>query len=422
SVSVIDGSAGVVLRLALGIALAGCNSLLDNGDFRGPSAPDPARCTSRGLPPTTLTGTVFAPNGTLPIYNAQVYAPTAALADIPDGASGPICASGSPVALTSSDSHGNFTLEGVPSGANVPIVIQVGKWRRAITVASVPECTVTALDPGTTRLPRDHGEGHIPHLAIGTGRGDNVECIARDIGVADSEITTGPTSSGRVRLYNVNGASTLAADGSAIEPASALLTPAMLPQYDAVMLGCPSNTTASPATPDSAKALLDYANQGGWVWLSHHGFDWLAMAPAPWTGIATFNPATLNIPATTLLIDQGSPHGQAFAEWALATGASVALAQIAFRGGMVTGFCQAADPAITQRLLTLNPSSGIDVEMFTWDAALGGRLVFSDLHRTVSLPTGGDFLDAVYPTDCTALAPQDAAIQFELFDAPACMR
>jgi hypothetical protein len=82
------------------------------------------------------------------------------------------------------------------------------------------------------------------------------------------------------------------------------------------------------------------------------------------------------------------------------------------------------DSSITQRVLTLDPASGTDVERFTWDAMMGGRLVFSDVHRAVTTPTGarpGNFTQP-YPTECTALAPQDLAILFERFGAPGCTR
>jgi hypothetical protein len=191
--------------------LAGCNAFLGNDDFTGPD--ETASCADRGLPPTTLTGTVFAPNQTLPIYNAMVYVPTAALAELPDGPSGPTCASGSPAVTARSDTHGNFKLENAPAGSNVPLVIQVGKWRRAVTLASVPACTTTAVDAALTRLPRDSSEGHIPHIAIATAREDTLECLPRDLGIADGEITRGCRRPPHPALYR-NGTKQFAAGAS----------------------------------------------------------------------------------------------------------------------------------------------------------------------------------------------------------------
>src|SRR5689334_3962009 len=80
--------------------------------------------------PTTLTGTVYDPAGNLPLYNALVYVPNAALEPIQEGVLCDKCGgtpSGQPIATALSDINGKFTLSGVPSGSNVPLVVQVGK-------------------------------------------------------------------------------------------------------------------------------------------------------------------------------------------------------------------------------------------------------------------------------------------------------
>ena len=46
---------------------------------------------------------------------------------------------------------GKFTLTGVPSGANIPVVVQAGKWRRTVVLPNVSACTKTAL-PASQRI------------------------------------------------------------------------------------------------------------------------------------------------------------------------------------------------------------------------------------------------------------------------------
>jgi len=84
--------------------------------------------------------TVYDPAGKVPLYNVVVYVPNAALDPVPEGASCDRCGatlSGKPIASAITDESGHFSLENVPIGADVPLVIQVGKWRRELTVPMV---------------------------------------------------------------------------------------------------------------------------------------------------------------------------------------------------------------------------------------------------------------------------------------------
>ena len=84
---------------------------------------------------------------------------------------------------------------------NVPIVFQVGKWRREVTIPTVAACADTPLtDANLTRLPRTKTEGNIPRIAVTTGAADALECFVRRIGIADTEFTS-DTGRGRVHLY-----------------------------------------------------------------------------------------------------------------------------------------------------------------------------------------------------------------------------
>src|SRR4029077_12327088 len=90
---------------------------------------------------TTVSGTVWDPAGKNPLYGVVVYVPNsqgAALDTIPHG---PVCdscgganVSAKPLVTALTDPNGHFVLKDVPVGSNIPIVFQVGKLRRKLTV------------------------------------------------------------------------------------------------------------------------------------------------------------------------------------------------------------------------------------------------------------------------------------------------
>ena len=116
-----------------------------------------------------------------PLYNVIVYVPNGPLDPIDAGISCDQCgtlASGDPITTALSDSTGHFVLNNVPVGSNIPLVVQLGKWRRETTISTVLACQDNPLtDPNLTRLPKNQGEGSMPHIALTTGGCDSLGCM-----------------------------------------------------------------------------------------------------------------------------------------------------------------------------------------------------------------------------------------------------
>ncbi len=118
---------------------------------------------------------------------------------------------GDPLVETTTDYKGNFTLTNVPvppSGV-IPLVIQLGRWRRSSASAtlSTPGFSVAACQDnsaGQIRMPRNEREGDIPFTAISTGQIDPMEVRLLKMGVAQSEFTN-PGGGGRIEMYQGNG-------------------------------------------------------------------------------------------------------------------------------------------------------------------------------------------------------------------------
>ncbi len=295
-------------------------------------------CTKQTCPSTTLTGTVFAPTNSAqgygnpdPVPNALIYVPNGTVTPFDAGVACDRCSdgvSGSPLISTYAKTDGTFSLANVPCGVDVPVVIQLGRWRRQITVPAVQCCVTTSLTATQTRLPRRQAEGHpndnIPLIAVVTGSADSIENVLPKIGIDQTPSSgqySNPGGSGRVRFYLDNGY-----DFGSTPAASTLWgSLAELKKYDMVVLDC---VGGEQLKKPSARANLEaYANAGGRVFASHFSYVWLygdaidpggnrINSPISFTPTATWN---VNQDTSDLgydaFVDISFAKGKTFADW-----------------------------------------------------------------------------------------------------------
>jgi hypothetical protein len=438
-----------------------------------------ADCPGGGT--TSITGTVYDPAGKNPLYNVAVYVPASPLqplpAGVPTGADACSCSAlfqSQAIASTATAIDGTFTLTGVPAGKNVPLVLQVGKWRRALSVG-VTSCKANPQPDKSLTLPSTVPAGdtddNMPDIAVSTGVADTLECLMMRIGLPASELVAGASTAGHVHVFaggepGGTGDHTIGRPqlpGFAGAPTSFTdlwATQAQLMAYDVTLLACEGGETYDANPP----ALEAYLNAGGRVFASHYQYAWFGgpiasgkwylpplpaeyAAPADWgTNLATWTKDVGGdeneiggVLDTTL---NGStapfPKGVALQAWLQGVGA---LGQNGAPAGQLSIYQPKYNATVTAANTVSQPwitagamSSEPDATMyFSFDTPVNtpvptdggapqycGRAVFSDLH-VAGDPSTTDVPPA--PAGCATgdLSPQEKALEFMLFDLSSCV-
>jgi hypothetical protein len=421
---------------------------------------------------TTVSGYVYAPNGKLPLYDVQVFIPNAPLADLPKGVQCDQCGapvSGSPITTGLSDPTGHFTLTGVPSGANIPIVVQLGKWRRQATIPMVNSCTANTLtDPNLTRLPATQSEGSMPHIALTTGGCDNMGCMLPKVGIDPSEF--GYQSDGYNKAVNTY-QGTVEGWPTATAAQNLWGSPSLLSTYDVAIFSCECSEAleskgGSSSSPDFAN-ISNYLNAGGRIFTTDFQYTWYKYNPDPAMGGTPVGNNTIGlgeiwggapyVEGEPIDLVTTFPKGAALAAWLKFVYSGVPLPSgVTFpvnadvQAGSVLPDEEWGNVQYLNMPQTLTwgtaayqndpgwtdpppPTGTIEPRVFTVDTPVGkptamqcGRGVHLDAHIDVD---GEDSVDcptpptSCYPSTCsTTLNPDEAMFAFFFFDLSSCIQ
>jgi hypothetical protein len=412
-------------------------------------------CAAKGMAPTSISGRVYDPAGNVPLYNVYVYIPNTTPDPIQPGS--PTCtqceapASGSPVIGALTDAHGIFSLVqgpndpfGVPSGANIPLVVQVGKWRRQVTIPMVQPCTSNALpDPGNPtqklRLPAKSSEGDMPRIAFTSGC-DPAECFLRHVGIDDSEFVPPDSTTGHVHFYTGQDAS--GPNGNASQIAGGnnwqdtyqwWQSLANLQKYDIVFNACECSDYDRDPSGQAYKAMHDYLAGGGRLFTTHYYYNWFAPPTGPtdfqsvvsWALPESFSTQ----PYQSFFIDTTFPKGKAFADWlqnnsVTTTYGEINLADTRYDMNQTT-------PASSRWIYNADSASNLSYATMymSFNAPVGtppamqcGRAVYSDVHLS------GSSDDSLFPNECANADPggehstNEKALEFLFFDLSSCVQ
>jgi len=438
----------------------GCGGQLDCGDtcpanegcggggtpgVCGPVPPCTNLCQQQRACPgsnitTTVSGTVYAPNGTDPLNNVLVYVPNGTVEPIGANVSCGQCGSdvsGSPLVSTMTAVDGTFSLSNVPVGTNIPLVMQSGRWRRVISIPSVASCTNTALTAAQTSMPSSEGMGNpmdnIPLMGFVTGTVDALECVLLKIGIAQSQFSdpAAQGGSGRVRFYLGEGG-----PGSKYSPSTPVETQLWsgttpdINQYDMVYFPCQAGEY--PKTAAEQQVIVNYANAGGRIFATHYSYVWFinptSGATNPFATTAVWDVDQADPPLTTTgFINQSFTDGANLATWLGDVGATTTPGEIELSELRHDFNSVVAPSMLWASIESATVPPGLPT-MYSFQTPVGtpaaqqcGRTVFNDFH--VEEPSSGSTEGTTFPAECPAgtTTPQEKLLEYMLFDLSSCV-
>ena len=251
--------------------------------WRPPTSATGMRCAA-GM--TTISGTVYAPTDCskrlLPerrplrrsdLQRAGLHPQRSGRCPSRPGVSCETCAaqaSGSPIVSALTGPDGTFTLTDTPCGANIPLVIQVGRWRRQIIIPIVACCGNRAHRRPDPPAAQPHRGRHPAHRGGHRQRRPDRVRAAQDRHRPAASTPTRPAPAACASIAPT------AATLSAATPSASQLFEQPGASWPSTTRSSPTARAPSTTSPRRQQTnVLDYTNAGGRLFASHYSYIWL---------------------------------------------------------------------------------------------------------------------------------------------------
>jgi hypothetical protein len=316
-------------------------------------------------------------------------------------------------------------------------VVQVGKWRRKVTIPNVVACQDNVLtDPNLSRLPRNRGEGDMPRIAVTTGTCDSLGCLLPKVGVDSAELGIAGENKAVTffRGANVPPTGMLASSLGPLNGTEATTlwrSESELKKYDLTLFSCECSEQLMNKGPEAYDAVTKYLAQGGRVFGSDFMYVWYRYATDPVMMNALDIRGGAPPGRNPLVIDTSFPKGKALADWMKFVDPMITYGEITaqsvfdnFKTAMMpTAQVWASSPAsggmpteTHPRIITINTPASAPQDKQC------GRAVHLDAHISTSRDFSSSSM-APFPAPCgTTLNKGEEALAFLFFDLAACIQ
>lgn len=394
------------LAFVLGVSLVGivvaCSSSERTGFGDAPPPVDEA-----GAPPPALggdaantltvnvniSGTVYAPNGTLPLSNALVYVTSEPPAAIPDGAYCDQCVKIQEGTFAVSAPDGKFEIKtDLPKG-KVYVVVQKGQFRRVRPLDIEKEGAVD-LSKDETTLPgrSDPSKGDdIPKMVVlkDDADFDVIDESLKKLGITEFDVKT---------------------------DRSLLLDETGLDKYHVVFIPCGMSEDETSTSPQAQANMQAYVAKGGKLYVTDWSYEFVRQ---PFPGFLSWEGETATLGSAASGDEWDAPAtaaDQGLADWLAATGDSTFT---------VEGNWTTIKDVITQK--GKNPKGDeVDIVPKVWVTAQKGQQQYP---TTVSFENQcGRVLFSTYHTESSSfgsgsgsLTAQEKALLYVLLEVGVCV-